>query len=359
MKEDTTVLIISGFGVWKKGVPKVGKIESHLGPIGAAADEAVFVCTGPTADSMDGLDYKQVKPSKSKLLTLLKQFLVALRLSLFNDFDIVITYSLVPYGLFGLTVGKLTRTPVHLGIIGSDLDVHAHGKYSRFVKWCFRRFDTISVKGSGYEEQLLIYGVSRERIFQLFNPPSRKFELATPNTEPTYDILWLARMSTEKNPLLFVDILTELRDRDVGFSAAMVGGGPLEEVVHAAVLERGLEEMVDLPGWSDNPIDYFEDASMYVLTSDRDMLPISLLEAMYCGAVPIAPSLGAIPDLIQDRENGILIEDDQASKYAEPIARLLNNDCERQQLSEKATIIKQQISYDASADTWEEIINNL
>lgn len=359
MEDGTAVLVISGFGIWKNGEPKVGKIESHLAPIGAAADDVVFVCTGPTADSVDELTYVQVTPSRWKLLTLVKQYLVALKLLLSRDedFDFIVTYSLIPYGLFGLTLGRLTRTPVHLGIIGSDLDVHAQGRYGPFVKWCFRRFDTISVKGTGYEDQLIRYGVPSRRIFQLFNPPSQSFESASPESEPTYDLLWLTRMSSEKNPMLFVDILSELDKRDMEFTAAMVGSGPVEDEVHETIAEHGLEDSFTLPGWTDEPMNYFEDASVYVLTSERDMLPISLFEAMYCGAVPVAPAIGAIPDVIQDGDNGVLVEENTVENYVEALTRLLENDDEREEIRAGALEITQRISHDASAEKWDEILS--
>lgn len=357
MADETAVLIISGFGVWKHGEPKVGKIESHLSPIGAVADRTVFVCTGPTAESVPEIDYRQIAPSRWKLLTLFKQFLLALKLSVFEDFDVIVTYSLIPYGMFGLVTGGISRTPVHLGIIGSDLDVHAHGRYRTFVRWCFRQFDTISVKGETYEKQLIEYGVDPKAIFHLYNPPDKSYLSANPKEDPTYDLLWLTRMSEEKNPLLFVEILSELDDRGVQFNAAMVGSGPLEDTIRDAVEDRDLGDRVDMPGWATNPKQYYEDSSIYVLTSTRDMLPISLLEAMYCGAVPVAPAIGAIPDVIRNEENGILIEENTVENYVEELTSLLENDKERDEIRNDALRITQHISHDASAEKWDEILD--
>lgn len=350
MTDKKSVLVVSGF------ISNPNKFDSHIQPISEVADTKA-ICIKPSP-SCEGVTFRQVPTFGSKIIGIAMIALIGIYECLSKDYDQIVTYSLIPYGVIGLMLKTISRTPVHLGIIGSDLDVHAPAQYGRFVKWCFRQFDTISVKGSTYEEQLINYGIPSERIYQLFNPPSPKFESATPSVEPTYDLLWLSRMSTEKDPYLFVNILNELRNRDLEFTAAMVGGGPLEEEINACIKEQKLEDVVDLPGWTDEPMEYFEDSSIYVLTSDRDMLPISLLEAMYCGAIPVCPSIGAMPDIVDHDVNGILVEPGRTQEYVDQIEGLLKSEEKRPMIRENVLGIRDQISHEAAAQTWKRIISS-
>jgi len=356
MTADATVLVIAGLGIWVDGAPKTGKIETHIYPIAEAADEVSFVCTGPTADRTDGITYHQVSPSRWKPLTLLRQFLVALRLAVGGDYDLVVSFALVPYGIFALLTGALSRTPAHLGIIGSDLDVHAQARYGPAVAWLFRRFDVVSVAGDDFRERLADLGVPRERIFTVLHPVNSEFSAESRRPDPEYDVLWLTRMSEEKAPLLFVDALAELRDRGVTYTAALVGSGPLEDEVTAAVERAGLDERVDVPGWADHPVEYYRDARTYVLTSEREMLPLTLVESMLVGVPPVAPAVGAIPEIVEDGQNGLLVADRSPTAYADALESLLTEEATYGRIASNTTAVESDLSYDAVAESWESIL---
>lgn len=356
MTDRSAVLVIAGLGIWVDGAPKTGKIETHIYPIADAADEVSFVCTGPTADRTDGITYHQVAPSRWKPFTLLRQFLVALRLAVVRDYDLVASFALVPYGIFALLTGALSRTPAHLGIIGSDLDVHAQARYGPAVAWLFRRFDVVSVAGDDFRDRLTDLGVPRERIFTVLHPVSSEFSAESRRPDPEYDILWLTRMSEEKAPLLFVDVLAELRDRGVPYTAALVGSGPLEGEVRAAVDRAGLDGRVDVPGWAENPVEYYRNARTYVLTSEREMLPLTLVESMLVGVPPVAPSVGAIPEVLDDGQNGLLVADRSPTTYADAIETLLTEETTYARLASNTTAVESKLSYDAVAESWESIL---
>lgn len=353
------MLVVAGLGVWVDGTPRTEKIETHVYPVADAAREVTLVCTGPTPGPRDGLTYHRVTPSRWKLLTLLKQFLATVRLALVEEYDLVVSFSLLPYGLFALGAKYLTGTPAHLGIIGGDLDVHARARYGPLVVRLFRRFDVITIAGENYRDRLVDLGVRPERIFAVLHPVEVEFSGEGVADDPTYDLLWLTRMSPEKDPLLFVDVLSELRDRGVDFTAALVGGGPVESTVREAVERRNLGSRVETPGWTDDPFSYYREAYCYVLTSEREMLPLTLVESMSVGVPPVVPPLGAIPDLVSDGTNGLLVSEREAAAYADAIERLLGDEKFRDRLAANATAVETDLSYEAVASSWEDIFDHV
>ena len=64
------------------------------------------------------------------------------------------------------------------------------------------------------------------------------------------------------------------------------------------------------------------DADIFILPSYREGLPNALLEAMASGCAVIASSVGAIPDVIEDGKNGILITQGDKLQLASSIIKL-------------------------------------
>ena len=352
------ILVIAGLGIWVDGVPKIGKIETHLFPLARAAEEVIYVTTGPAAPGNNDIRYVLVTPRRSRTVTLLVQLLVALRIALFEDIDLVSSFSLPPYGIFALIVGRISRTPTHLGIIGADIDIHATAWYGGIPRWLFRRFTLITVAGFTVKTRVAACGVPLDRVFVVMHPVSEEFYTAEPATR-RYDLLWLTRMSSEKDPLRFVAIVDAVRESHPDLTVAMVGDGPLLETVTNTISDRGLEDTIELVGWTDRPIQYYRTSRLYVMTSEREILPLSLVEAMLLGVVPIVPPVGAIPELVTNGKNGRVILDRDIPSYAAAIDELLSDEAKRKRLADNAREIRTDISQPRVAETWEEILATL
>lgn len=67
---------------------------------------------------------------------------------------------------------------------------------------------------------------------------------------------------------------------------------------------------------------YLDGADVFVLSSRDEVLPVSLLEAMYHSLAVIATRVGCVPDVIQDGENGLLVDFDDQRGMARALERL-------------------------------------
>ncbi len=76
---------------------------------------------------------------------------------------------------------------------------------------------------------------------------------------------------------------------------------------------------------SDHMQEHMLQAHVFVLLSDYEGLPISLMEAMACGVVPVCLRIkSGIPELVTDNENGLLV-DDRGDGFVAAIRRLREN----------------------------------
>jgi glycosyltransferase involved in cell wall biosynthesis len=101
-------------------------------------------------------------------------------------------------------------------------------------------------------------------------------------------------------------------------------------------------------------------AHVFVLLSDYEGLPQSLLEAMACGLVPVCLKMSSgIPELIENNETGLLVSD-RNDDFIEAIKKLKNNKSLFNELSKNA---KQKIidfySSDACTNKWNSLLNEL
>ena len=72
-------------------------------------------------------------------------------------------------------------------------------------------------------------------------------------------------------------------------------------------------------------LDLFLNASVFILPSYGENLPFALLEAMCAGLPVITTPVGAIPELVEEGQNGFLIQPGDYHALADRIVRLLEN----------------------------------
>ncbi|HEX6994021.1 MAG TPA: glycosyltransferase family 4 protein [Gammaproteobacteria bacterium] len=102
----------------------------------------------------------------------------------------------------------------------------------------------------------------------------------------------------------------------------VVGSGRDEERVRRAAAP--LSNM-SFTGWVDNVGDHLAAFDLFAFPSKHEGLGSILLDAMQFGLPIVATSVGGIPDLVVDGENGILIAEDDSDALAAAIARLFSD----------------------------------
>ncbi|ARS91811.1 glycosyl transferase family 1 [Natrarchaeobaculum aegyptiacum] len=358
---DQRVLVVTGLG---------RKNRRHFGPLAEIAGETTFVALEPRYD-VDGARYVAVPDVGPRLVRLVVLFVLALYEGFRNDYDAVVSISLFPYGIYALVLKAVYGYPTHLGVIGIDLDHHVDQWYGPVVRWLFGRFDAVSVPGTDHAERLTHVGVSPDRIeiltnaidVDVYRPPesgSGEDDDGSDVTDVEYDFVWVGRLSPEKDPLRFVAALEVLADgREGEFRALIVGDGPLRPAVVEALETAELTDRVDMAGWVDDPVICYRRADCFVLTSERDALPLALLEAMATGLAPVVPPVGSVPDVVTDGENGLLVADRDVESIADGMARYLDEPAFRRELGRNAAGVRPDVSFEQASVDWGRILATL
>ena len=86
----------------------------------------------------------------------------------------------------------------------------------------------------------------------------------------------------------------------------VVGDGPLRGEVERRLASSDLAGRAEVTGWVDDPAALLAMADLYVLTSDAENCPLSLLEAMATGLPVVATAVGGVPEVVRDGVDGLL-----------------------------------------------------
>ncbi|MCH5246981.1 MAG: glycosyltransferase [Muribaculaceae bacterium] len=137
----------------------------------------------------------------------------------------------------------------------------------------------------------------------------------------------------------------------------IVGDGPDLKRYKKLAKKLGLKN-VEFHGWQPRE-KFFQQSSIYIMTSKKEGMGLSLLEAMSYGCVPVAfHSFAAISDAIDDNQNGFLVEDFGDTKtFAKEMVNLMKNRRQREFMSSRAMYKSQTYNSVGSARKWVELLD--
>lgn len=117
----------------------------------------------------------------------------------------------------------------------------------------------------------------------------------------------------------------------------IVGHGKMESWYKSLVIHYGLQR-VFFEG-TKNPEPYYNEASIFMMTSSFEGWGLTLTEAQQYGCVPLAfRSFASLTDIITDKVNGFAIPNDDISLYIKQIKLLMTDEKLRKSMS--ATLLK-------------------
>jgi glycosyltransferase involved in cell wall biosynthesis len=105
----------------------------------------------------------------------------------------------------------------------------------------------------------------------------------------------------------------------------IVGEGRLRSKLEKMIKKYGLENNVFLKGRIPNAYKHLKAFDAFVLPSLKEGFPWIILEAMAAELPIIATKVGALPEIINDKEDGLLVEPGSSQELAERIKELLKN----------------------------------
>ena len=145
----------------------------------------------------------------------------------------------------------------------------------------------------------------------------------------------VGRLVNAKDFGTLIEAVRILRDRGYDVSLDIAGEGPERERLQAHISRLDLNSRVRLAGLQ--PAGQFlDEIDMFVMSSRREGVPVSLLEAMARGLPVVATGVGGIPEVVEDGVHGLLCEPECPQTLADRIGLMMGNESLRMECGRNA-----------------------
>ena len=152
--------------------------------------------------------------------------------------------------------------------------------------------------------------------------------------ENIFVIIFAGRIEKTKGPEKLIDCIPLLKKTKNPFHIFFVGEGThkifLEKKVKTKLYDANVTFLGHIPH-EDMP-HLYNAADVMVLPSETEGVPMVILEALACGTPVIASDVGAIPDIVLNGINGVVLNDPSPAKIASAIINISSNKTDRQKI---------------------------
>lgn len=277
-----------------------------------------------------------------------------------RKFDLIISFFLYPHGYVSYLCSKITGLMhVHCIIAGSR-EIVVFGNIIKFfslliLNQCYN----VIVMGKNSENEVIDLGVNPEIVKII--PNYIDTEKYYPSNEvKKYDIVVVTRYNHIKRIDRLIDIISEMSKRSYRLKTCLIGSGPLLAEIKMYSIEKGVNDLITFENevHSEGVISYLNEGKYFVLTSDFEGIPHSLMEAMACGLCCIAPSVGDIGDLIESKVSGILVNK-SVDEYCSAMIQLIGDKEYQKKISYNAVSrINNNFSVRIAEQYWNSVLNS-
>lgn len=225
-------------------------------------------------------------------------------------FDLVWHASVTPSNLLAARLARLRGLGRTRHLVTANVEMGPALRYARLFKMAMRgAHQVVAVSEAVADMVERSYGVrAAEVIPNGFDPDFYSVgDAPLPEGVPEKFFLFCGALTPRKRPDLLIDIARELPDCHF----VVVGGNPFPEVGQGFIDQMGALGNVRYLGLRERREvrDLMRRARALVFPSEREGLPLSVIEAMGCGCAVIAQPKSSLPEVVRDGTNGWLLED--------------------------------------------------
>ncbi len=146
---------------------------------------------------------------------------------------------------------------------------------------------------------------------------------------------FIGRVTQIKRPDRFLDVVSEIKRRQVDLDFFIAGNGELLDACIKRIADESLP--VSVLGWQSDIERLLSAADIVVLTSDNEGTPLSLIQAGMAGLPVVTTNVGSVPDVVLDGVTG-MVTGLGAQEIADALEKLVKDQGLRTKLGTAANV---------------------
>jgi len=133
----------------------------------------------------------------------------------------------------------------------------------------------------------------------------------------------VGRLEPEKDQMTLLEMFRQIQPTTAPIRLVIVGTGAMAEDLKATAARLGIADRTLFLGLRHDVPRLLAAMDLFVLTSVREGLPISLVEAMAARLPVVASNVGSIRDLVRDGQTGFVVPAGDVSGFRAAVDRLV------------------------------------
>lgn len=254
-------------------------------------------------------------------------------------------------GALSTLLCRLLRIPVITVLRGGSLPTFAE-QHRRWVRSVLRRSEAIVVPSSF----LLPLAASVGRpVVTIPNVVDLDRYVTARSDRTGHRVLWMRTFHATYDPMLAIDAFERIRRTWPDATLTMAGQdkGMLHDV-RKAIADRGLTDVVDLPGFLDPDAKsaMFASHDVFLNTNVVDNSPVSVLEAAAAGVPIVATAVGGVPELLRSGVDALLVPAGDAEAMAGAVDTVFTDADHRAELIRNGIEVAAASAWPPVRDAW-------
>lgn len=189
-----------------------------------------------------------------------------------------------------------------------------------------RFFTTVTVSGDILNSLIIRFGFRKENVEIIHNGIELPENVSSPNNTGEFVIGSSGRLFPVKDYPLMLEIARVVALKGVkNIRFELAGNGPEMPELKKMIAYYGLKADFILKGHVDDMESFYRGLDVYLNTSVHEGIPMTILEALSYGIPVIAPAVGGIIEIIDDANDGFLIDSRNPQDFAEKCMLLKDN----------------------------------
>lgn len=196
-----------------------------------------------------------------------------------------------------------------------------------------------------------------ESITTIYNPIQINKYFRVEIARPKTIFVNVARMNPIKNQMLLLQAFSLAKEECDDIYLRIVGDGELWQLLHDEAIKLGIENFVEFLGNRNDVPDILSTADVFVLTSNSECCPMTVLEAMASGLPVISTDVGGVKELVCD--SGILLPANDKTALAKAIIELSKDKSKQYEMGRKARTIVQRFESKIIAQEYSSLYDSI